>query len=225
MLSNVALSHEGRFGETTAIIDRCIFESSVNILWLCDGDSDEKFTRFLAGGLKTELEFKAKIESNIANRGGEPLPIETRMLASIANHIATSGLTDDEVASANGMPDFASRIDSLGFDRLLYIVGQRIGSHHVHGTWSSLLIHYLEEDGEGGFRPRDHDCQTHVNQYVFVPCVLLEALGAFTEYILEETEEANEFSALFASTKDEIMKIFRETAGHDFEQSNPSQEG
>src|ERR1700730_14057532 len=35
MLSNVALSHEGRFGETTAIVDRCIFESGVKIIWLC----------------------------------------------------------------------------------------------------------------------------------------------------------------------------------------------
>ena len=225
MLSNVALSHEGRFGETTAIIDRCIFESSVNILWLCDGDSDDRFTRFLAGGLKTELEFKTKLDSIIAIRGGEPLPIEARMLASIANHIASSGLTEAEVASANGLPDFASRIDTLGYDRLMYIVGQRIGSHHVHGTWSSLLTHYLEEDDGGGFRPRDHDCETHVNQFAFVPLLLLDAISAFNGYILEESEVANEFSALFASTKDEIMKIFKETVRHGFEQSNPSQEG
>jgi hypothetical protein len=32
MLSNVALSHEGRFGETTAIVDRCIFESAIKNL-------------------------------------------------------------------------------------------------------------------------------------------------------------------------------------------------
>jgi hypothetical protein len=34
ILSNVVLSHQGRFGETTAIIDRCIFESAVKLLWL-----------------------------------------------------------------------------------------------------------------------------------------------------------------------------------------------
>ncbi len=80
MLSNVALSHEGKFGETTAIVDRCIFESGVKIIWLCTGSSQEKFTRYLADGLKTELEFKAKIDSNIAVRHGEVLRIETRML-------------------------------------------------------------------------------------------------------------------------------------------------
>src|SRR5882672_5749559 len=64
MLANVALSHEGLFGETTALIDRCIFESCVKIGWLCQSDSDERFVRFLADGLRTEVELKAKIKSN-----------------------------------------------------------------------------------------------------------------------------------------------------------------
>jgi hypothetical protein len=32
MLSNVALSHEGKFGENTAIVDRCVFESAIKII-------------------------------------------------------------------------------------------------------------------------------------------------------------------------------------------------
>ena len=35
MLANVALSQNGLFGETTAIIDRCIFETATKITWLC----------------------------------------------------------------------------------------------------------------------------------------------------------------------------------------------
>lgn len=45
MLSNVALSHEGKFGETTAIVDRCIFETAVKIIWLSHNASQEEFTR------------------------------------------------------------------------------------------------------------------------------------------------------------------------------------
>jgi hypothetical protein len=75
MLSNVALSHEGKFGETTAIIDRCIFESAVKIIWLCQSASDEEFTRYLADGLKTELEFKKRIKRNIVANGGKVSPI------------------------------------------------------------------------------------------------------------------------------------------------------
>ena len=47
MLSNVVLSHERKFGETTAIVDRCIFESAVKIIWLCHSASDEEFARSL----------------------------------------------------------------------------------------------------------------------------------------------------------------------------------
>ena len=54
MLSNIALSHEGRFGETTAIVDRRIFESGVKLIWLCIDPCQEKFTRYLVDGLKTE---------------------------------------------------------------------------------------------------------------------------------------------------------------------------
>ncbi len=35
MFSNIHLSFEGKFGETTAILDRCIFESCVISTWLC----------------------------------------------------------------------------------------------------------------------------------------------------------------------------------------------
>jgi hypothetical protein len=82
MLANIALSHEGKFGETTAIVDRCIFETAVKIVWLCEDPSQEKFDQYLAEGLKTDLEFKAQIESNIAARNGQAQPIETRMLRS-----------------------------------------------------------------------------------------------------------------------------------------------
>lgn len=57
MLANTALSHEGRFGETTAILDRCIFESVVKLMWLCAKADDESFMRLILEGLKSDIEF------------------------------------------------------------------------------------------------------------------------------------------------------------------------
>lgn len=217
MLSNVALSYQGKFGETTAIVDRCIFESAIKIIWLCHDVSQEEFTRYLADGLKTELTFKAYIEGNITSRGGETLPIENRMLTSINNHITASGLTESEIKSSRKLRDLAAMIDDLGFDRLLYIAGQKIGSHHVHGTWSSLLFHYLEErenDGDAlSFRPRADHCDTHINQYMFVPLIVLRAMADYVRYTLDE-DEAKVLCSLFKSTEEEIMKIYNE-AGED----------
>lgn len=218
MLSNVALSHEGRFGETTAIIDRCILESAVKIMWLCIDSSQEKFTRYLADGLKTELELRSQIKANIASNDGKVLPIETRMLASIRNHITASELTEKEITSAKKLPDVASMINSLGYGRLFYTIGHKIGSHHVHGTWSSLLFHYLEEQNkseEFNFAPRGHDCKTHINQYMFVSRIIIRAMTAYVHYAFEETKDAEVFSGLFESTEKEIIRIYTEAVGDD----------
>ena len=217
MLSNVTLSWEGLFGETTAIIDRCIFESSVKVSWLCHKGTDEAFERFLADGLKTELEFKRSIQANINARGGIPLQIERRMLTSVDRYIASSGLTEAGIASAKKLPDLASMIQDLWHDRLIYTIGHRIGSHYVHGTWPSLRMHYLEDAADGHVRPRDHDCRTNVNQYLFVPVIVLGAMESFINFVCSEPEHLTAFSDFLKSVRDEIQSITVELVGNDFE--------
>jgi Family of unknown function (DUF5677) len=114
MLSNVALSHEGLFGETTAIVDRCIFESCVKVCWLCQNAAADGFERFLADGLKIELELKEKIERAVTSRGGQTLEIEKRMLQSIARYVESSGMSAADVAAAKKLPDMAAMIETLG---------------------------------------------------------------------------------------------------------------
>lgn len=215
MLSNVALSHGGFYGETTAIIDRCIFESCVKVQWLCSQASNESFGRYIAEGLKTELKLKDEIEERIAGRGGAVLPIERRMLDSIQRYISASGLTDGQISGAKKLPDLASMLESLGHERLSYVVGQKIGSHHVHGTWASLMFHYLEQDDDGTFRPRDHNVPTHVNQYVFIPLMVISASKAFSKWLMDEPE-ASALTDMLQAIVDEFLEINREVIGDDF---------
>ena len=220
MVSNVALSHGGTFGETTAIIDRCIFESCVKISWLCSGALPDGFERFLAEGLKTELELEKEIKAAIEKRSGVVLEIEKRMLGSIGRNIASAGLTAELIAASKKLPDMAAMVGALGHDRLMYVIGQRVGSHHVHGTWPSLRLHYLEADHGGRLRPRDHDCSTHVNQFMFVPLVVLRAMQSFVEFAFTDAEFAGAFSSLLKSTEDEIMRIGGDVVGRDFEEAS-----
>jgi len=215
MLANVALSHEGLFGETTALVDRCIFESTVKVLWLCQQDSDDTFARFFAEGLKTELALKTEIQERIAARGGTVIQIEERMLKSITRYLATSGMSDEEIAASKKLPDLASMIETIGHERLAYIVGQKIGSHHVHGTWPSLLLHYLDWDTVDSFRPRDHNCPTHVNQYVFVPLMVLSAAKAFCSWLMS-VPEAKILVDILQSIEDEILTVNKSVIGSDF---------
>ena len=215
MLANVALSHEGLFGETTNIIDRCITESATKITWLFHHMKDDYFNRLLSDGLKTELEFKKWIQTAIDKRG-EPINIESRMLNSIYNHINSSGLSESEIEKSNKLPDMAAMLDSLGHDRLMYIVLQKMGSHHIHGTWPSLRLHYLEEE-DGNLLPRDHDCETHVNQYMFVPIMILRAMCSFIDFICDDADDKEAFQQAPKAIMEEIMKINEEVIGVDFE--------
>lgn len=216
MLANIALSHEGLYGETTAVIDRCIFESCIKVQWLCKMSSTESFDRYLADGLKTELALKGEIEARIASRDGAVLPIERRMLDSISRCLHTSEITDAKVLSTKKLPDLASMLEALDSDKLAYVVGQKIGSHHVHGTWISLLIHYLEQDEDGTFRPRDHNVSTHVNQYVFVPLMVLRASKAFSKWLMNEPE-ASALVAMLQSIEDKLQSINQDVIGSDFD--------
>ncbi len=217
MFANVALSHEeGLFGETTAILDRCIFESVIKTIWLCKTGDEDRFVRFIADGLKTEIELKNQIEKIVSERGGIPLVIESRMLESIKKYISSSGLSEHEISGSKKLPDLASMIQSFCGDRLHYVIGQKLGSHHVHGTWPSLRFWYLEEH-DGMLAPRDHNCLTHVNQYVFIPIFVLQAMRAFVEFVCTEAEDKEELSKLLNGAEEEIAKLNEQIVGKDFD--------
>jgi hypothetical protein len=93
MLANVALSYEGLYGETTLIVDRCIFESSVIVSWIVKGTNGDEINRYLASGLKAELELQREIETRITQRSGIVLPIENRMLKAIESMCKAADLT------------------------------------------------------------------------------------------------------------------------------------
>lgn len=136
MLATLDLSHEGKFGETTAIIFRCIIESGIKVIWLCTKPSQERFDRYLCDGLKPEIELKDIILSNVENNDGEHTPIERRMLESIERHIKAAEVTEQQIRESKKMPDAAALLLDIGFNRIMYVALLRMGAHHVHGTWT-----------------------------------------------------------------------------------------
>lgn len=217
MLANINLSHQGLYGETTAILDRTIFETAIKVAWLCAQSSDESFIRFLADGLKTELELKQKILSSIEARQGESLPIEDRMLQSISQHIGDSGLEEGVIGDARKLPNLYAMLENLGLDRLIYISMQKIGSHHVHGTWPSLKFHYLRKSEDGAWCPRDHDCHTDQIQYAVISLLVLSAIESFVEFICRDEDDREGLGQVLVATSREIEAIIKVTNNQDFE--------
>lgn len=215
MLANIALSHKGLFGETTAIIDRCIFESVVKLMWLCTKADAESFNRLVLDGLKSEVEFKRLILKNVTDRGGNRLQIEERMLDSIQNYLATVPTSEAAVVASPKLPDMASMINTIGGERLLYVAGQRMGSHHIHGTWPSLWRHYLVEH-DGVLGPRDYNCPTHEDQYIFVMVLVLKAMRSFVDFV-SKSGGREAFFTLLDAIQHEIESLYDEIVGDDFE--------
>ena len=205
MLSNIKLSHERRSGETAAILDRCIFESALTISWLCGSGKPDSFERYVANGLKSDLELEKSIQSKIQERGSS-LPIEDRMLASIEHHVVESGMTRTEIESTKKLPDIASMLDALKYDRLVYVVAQRIGSHHTHGTWSSLLYGYLRKENST-YVPRGDDVEMHPNQFLATSIFMLKAITTFIETMIKEEDSRNHLLERIEAHETSLQKV------------------
>jgi len=199
MAANVALSFERKHGETTAIVSRCLSESAIIIRWLCQKDTPERVRRFICYSLKPELELENQIRKKSSNRG-ELIPLEERMLASIGRSFEAGDVTREDISLSKGLPQLSQMLEALGSDRLEYTVTQRIGSHHVHGSFMSLLTDYLErdEDSEWKLRPRGHPVEMHINQYIHGIRHVLAACISYSETCFNDPEDP--FSKLSEDT-------------------------
>lgn len=221
MLANVALSHKGEFGESTMILDRCIFESCVIINWLCKSNkTEDRFDRYIASGLKTELELRDQVQKAVSARGGKKVAIEHRMLESVKGCLAEAGFDEEKIEKTKRLPDMASMLDSLGQPRFSYTAGQRVSSHHVHGTWVGLRNHYIDLADDGSYCTKQFS-PTHVDQYVYISFTVLDALGCFIEFGFGSSEdEKREIIKLFCDAFKEISSINDEMIKTDYEYHN-----
>ncbi len=207
MLSNMRLSSTKRYGETSRLLDRSITESAIKVRWLCHKDSPDSFIRYLADGLKKDLELKRHIVGNIYDQEGDALVIERRMLRSIQNCIALSGLSEQEINDAKKLPDLAAMCRDLDLDDLFYTAIQRMGSHSVHGTWSDLIFNYLRYEAGQGFRPRDHDVETQDVQFVIVPLLVLAAITDFLNYVAADPSRVKDFVYVLEGAEKRIVEL------------------
>jgi hypothetical protein len=208
ILGTMELSHKGKFGETAAIIFRCIAETGIKIIWLCEDPSEEKFDIYINDGLKPELELEDIIQNNIKQRADGPSALETRMLKSIVWHIKSAETNNEKIKTSKKMPDMASLLQATGFHRTMYVALYRMGSHHIHGTWPSLLFHYLEKDGSG-FSPRGNDSSAHANEFLITSLIMTRAIYAYSNFTLEESS-SKIFKSLMEATEKEIVNIFND---------------
>jgi hypothetical protein len=105
------------------------------------------------------------------------------------------------------MPPFPGLIHALGLESLQNVVMMKIGSHAVHGTWPSLLDHYLQLGDDGEFRPRDSNVETEFEQYSTVALRVLFAIRDWSNWSFGESHENIAFQSKVSEAETEIWKF------------------
>ncbi len=178
------LSHGDELGEVILGLLRCIGESAVNARFLMLKNDPSLFDQFVKVSLGPERELYDTISKNVAARGGQPLPVELRMLASIERLCTVSGLRIEEVPPkhAEWGGTMRKRLEALGLQDS-YSMVQRVPSHAIHGTWADLAMHHLREQ-DGGFTPKLEELS--VDSRILAPIcmfVLAAAEGYYDAYL------------------------------------------
>lgn len=216
MLSTVKLAHDRGGAETIAVLLRCIAESAINVSWLSDDSMPGRFERFLADGLRTDLELKKLITNNVAERGGKAWVIEQRMLDSIERCQRAAGLDESSLATGR-LPGLEQRMREAGYGDGLYTVVQRMGSHSVHGTWTDLLTYYVKE-AAGRFEVRDTPGpRPQINHFVLPARLVLDAGLRFVTYSIANEVLRGAVREHFQAVADGLQRCVEISAGDDFE--------
>lgn len=183
MLVVTQLSATKNRAEVVNALNRSIMESVINLEFLVGRTEDRFFDQFVTSSLGPEGELYDMIQRNIAARGGEASPIETRMLASITDVCTVSGVKIEDVSRKPG--DWGGgvreRLKALGKEDL-YVAMVRMPSHAVHGTWVDVYKNHLKFDrGSGRFNPDSRFSNVDTRALAPVAQMVLLAVGPYVE--------------------------------------------
>ncbi len=224
MTTVAQLSAKTHRGEVIMALNRSIFESATNLRFMVMKNEARFYDQFVKFSLAPERELYDLITKNIEARGGEVLPIEDRMLASVHRVCKLSGVKIEDLDSkyrdwGGGM---RNRLEALG-EPHAYVLGQRIASHAVHGTWADLLFHHLEAK-EGGFVPNPE--WTPVDERYLGPAGLA-ILRAVRDYLNRFLGDIPEIMPLYARIDDLQQRILKTAKAHEewLESSQEAEDG
>jgi Family of unknown function (DUF5677) len=142
--------------ETSFVFARLGFETVVSIRYLIKHFSPDLINSYVKNSFKHEVRLRKKIEGNIANRGGDVMPIEKRIMNSIDRAFAIAGLESVDLNSFRerdwGGKNLREKTVDLGLEDA-YLAAFGGPSSSIHGDWSDIYSHNLETEGDGKFQP------------------------------------------------------------------------
>jgi len=138
--------------ETGVLLARCAWETTVSVRFLMANFSPATVDSYVEYSMRHERKLRNQILSRIEGRGGEVLPIEQRMLRSIARAASFGGIdldTPEKKGPWGGRNTFEKAQDIGVDEQFLAIFGGP--SHEVHGSWQNLYQYHLDATEIGQF--------------------------------------------------------------------------
>jgi hypothetical protein len=172
--------------EMLSVLVRLLAECVINLRFLIRNSSPDLIRSYLAYSLQHEKELATLVRSNIDARAGDALPIEKRMLRSIARTFESSLLKEDELPAKKirnwGEKNLFEKAKEVGLaEAYLAIFGGP--SRNVHGGWQDLLHYHLECEAPGVFRPRLEFRQPRPQAIYSLTHIITETLIAYVELL------------------------------------------
>jgi hypothetical protein len=164
---------------------RLMTECVINVIYLLENVSEDVLTSYLHQSLYHDRELLRTIEANIAVNGAA-LPIEKRMLKSIARTFANVEIAPEDLPPKRvqnwGGRTLRQKAASLGMLRV-YQVGIAASSRNVHGSWYDLTQHHLTVIGPGRFQPRFDESHVRPQLLFSMARVAVIAFQKYLEYL------------------------------------------
>lgn len=203
-------------GEIAGIIFRPLIETLVNLKFLLEQEDDAMFDEYVEYSLREEKRFLNQIEKNVQDRGGEELPIETRMKRSIKRAFDKSGFTPEQVNEKKTKSwggSIYQRAKKVGLqDAYTALLG--LPSHATHGNWQDLITNHLNFEDDGSFTP-DTDWSELRPQPLFATALIAVVIGLqYLDEVVPDYREKPEIRERFEdlrlriSVADELHEQF-----------------
>jgi hypothetical protein len=198
LLRALLLNAKDQEGELAWIALRITTECIINLRFLLSNLSDELLRSYLHYSLQHERALQWIIERNIRERGHR-LPIEERMMRSIARTFRNSQVLQDDLPRPR-IRNWANRTlrekaESLGLEEpyKLLVAG---ASRNVHGDWQDLLQHHLTVKAPGQFEPRFEEATVRPQAFYAIAVLAIPALIEYVRFL--NVAESGEFESRLA---------------------------
>jgi hypothetical protein len=172
------------------VVLRMASECAINLRVLIRDGETGAIDDYVRYSLQREWMLLAEIDANIAQRGGDELPIEGRMNRSIMRAFEQSEVDPlsrpaIRIRHWGGM-DLRKRAASLGLEKA-YLAVFSGPSESVHGNWGDLLRHHLKWN-ERGFEPNtDSSPMTRPEPFYAVAVIAARAVVDYLRHLDSRT--------------------------------------